>query len=55
MNFPTDMPEFFRVLRVHEVNRLSHLTNVDGPRAFPVFFTRWKWRSVPKQGDRMFS
>lgn len=55
MNFPTDMPEFFRVFRVQEVNRLSHLTNVDGPRAFPVFFTHWKWRSGPKQGDRMFS
>lgn len=55
MNFPTDMPEFFRVFRVQEVNRLSHLTNVDGPGAFPVFFTQWKWRSVPKQGDRMFS
>lgn len=31
MNFPTNMPEFFRVFRVQEVNLLSHLTNVDGP------------------------
>lgn len=39
MNFPTCMPLSFGVFRVQEVSLLSHLTNVDDPHAFPVFFT----------------
>lgn len=39
MNFPTCMPLSFRVFRVQEVSLVSHLTNVDDPHAFPVFFT----------------
>lgn len=37
--FPTSMPLSFRVFRVQEVSLLSHLTNVDDPSPFPVFFT----------------
>lgn len=46
MNFPTSMPVFFRVFRVQEANLLSHLINVDGPSAFPVFFTHWTQHTV---------
>lgn len=51
MNFPTSMFVSFRVFRVQEVSPLSHLTNVDGLSAFPVFFAHNRL----KQGNRMFS
>lgn len=46
MNFPTSMPVSFRVFRVQEVSPLSHLANVYGLSAFPVFFTHWTQHTV---------
>lgn len=40
MGFPTCVPVFFGGFRVHKVDILSHLTNVDALEHFLCFFTR---------------